>query len=103
VPAFGRVRGTLEDLAQLRASLEPRAAAPAGNVAACRDTIAAAASTYGQVRVDAVAAGAARRNGRGLDLPIEARVLYSSNGITEVRQATVTCRFDTRGQVVALR
>jgi hypothetical protein len=39
----------------------------------------------------------------GIALPIDARVEYTREGRTQVRQARVTCRMDAVGRVVALQ
>jgi hypothetical protein len=73
-------------------------------VAACRETIRLAALPYGAARVEAASAGVASPDGRGgTDVPIQARVLYSSKGETEVREARITCSLDELGRVMALK
>ncbi len=103
-PTIGTVRGTIANLALLEGTLNPQAGAPLATVAACRETIQLAALPYGATRVEAASAGESSPDGRGgTDVPIEARVLYSSKGESEVRQARITCSLDELGRVVALK
>jgi hypothetical protein len=98
------VTGTIENLSLLEGTLTPQAGALQATVAACRETIRLAASTYGAARVEAASAGVASPDGRGgTDVPIQARVLYSSQGETEVREARITCSLDELGRVMALK
>jgi hypothetical protein len=77
---------------------------PQATVAACRETIRLAASTYGAAHVESASAGVASPDGNGgTSVPIAARVLYSSKGEFEVRQAKITCNLDEEGRVVALK
>jgi hypothetical protein len=104
LPTTATVRGTIENLALLEGTLTPQAGAPQATLAACRETIQLAASAYGATRVEAGAAGESSPDGRGgTDVPIEARVLYSSRGAFEVREARITCNLDELGRVVALK
>jgi hypothetical protein len=102
LPRIGLIRGRPEALAGLGRSLAPHGSAPARAVAACRASIALAASAYGGISVEAVAAGQAERAGGGLSVPVQARVLYPLADAYEVRQARVSCRIDGRGLVVAV-
>jgi hypothetical protein len=100
-PEIGSVSGTQEDLRSFRAPLRARSRLPEQVVRNCREAIVAAALPYGVVRVDAAAAGSMRQARGGYSAPIEFRVVYSRRGGLETRQATVDCRMNTAGRVVA--
>jgi hypothetical protein len=100
-PDFGSVSGTREDLQNFRRPLRARSRLPAQVVRNCREAIVAAALRYGVVRVDAAAAGPMRAARGGYSAPIEFRMVYSRRGGLETRSATVDCRMNTAGRVIA--
>jgi hypothetical protein len=67
----------------------------------CREAIVAAALPYGVVRVDAASAGPMRSARGGFAAPVEFRIVYNRRGGLETRQATINCRLNTAGRVVA--
>jgi hypothetical protein len=104
VPEFGQVHGTKEALSGLARALKSVPDTPASAIRACRDRIASLSQPYGAIRVEAAGAGRLAQRGRGLtEAPIWARILYRRAGLTQVRQARVTCQIDAGGQVLAVR
>jgi hypothetical protein len=98
VPTTGTAQSTVGDLALLEGTLAPHTATAGATVTGCRETIRLATLPSGASRVEAVAAGEASPDGRGgTDVPIEARVLYSSKRVFEIHQATITCSVDELG------
>ena len=67
----------------------------------CRAAIVAAALPYGVVRVDAASAGPIQSARGGFAAPVEFRIVYNRRGGLETRQATINCRMNTAGRVVA--
>ena len=104
VPEFGQVHGTKEALSGLARGLKSVPGTPLSAIRACRDRIASLSQPYGAIRVEAAGAGRLAQRRRGLtEAPIWARILYRRAGLTQVRQARVTCQLDARGQVLAVR
>jgi len=80
-----------------------RPGTPIEVVFACRNAIIAAALPDGAVRIDTASAGkSARTRGGGLAAPITARIVYFLGGEAQTRQATVSCRLNSVGQVLAV-
>jgi hypothetical protein len=100
-PEIGQVRGTREDVESFRAPLRARPGTPQQVVEDCRAAIVAAALPYGVVRADAVSAGPMRSSRGGFAAPVEFRVVYNRQGGLETRQATINCRLNTAGRVIA--
>jgi hypothetical protein len=100
-PEYGAVTGRCEDLERFPIPLQARPGTPQPVVKNCRDTIAASALSYGVVRVDAASAGPMRQGGGGFTAPIEVKIVYSRRGGLETRQATISCRLNSAGRVVA--
>jgi hypothetical protein len=100
-PEIGSVSGTREDLENFRNPLRARSGTPQRVVQDCRAAIVAAALPYGVVRVDAAAAGPMRSARGGFAAPVEFRIVYNRRGGLETRQATINCRLNTAGRVVA--
>jgi hypothetical protein len=100
-PEIGQVRGTREDLESFRTPLRPRPGTPQDVVQNCRTAIVAAALPYGVVRVDAASAGPMRSARGGFAAPVEFRIVYNRQGGLETRQATINCRLNTAGRVIA--
>jgi predicted component of type VI protein secretion system len=77
---------------------------PVEIVAACRDAIIAAARPHGVLHVDAASAGRMQpqRNGQTA-APLEIRIVYARDGGTELRESSVSCILNGRGEVVSLR
>lgn len=100
-PEFGSVSGTREDVRNFRSPLRARSRLPEQVVRNCREAIIAAALPYGVMRVDAAAAGPMRSARAGYSAPIEFRIVYSRRGGLETRQATIDCRMNTAGRVIA--
>jgi len=104
VPELGQVHGTKEALSGLARGLKTIPGTPLSAIRACRDRIASLSQPYGAIRVEAAGAGPIAQRRRGLtEAAIWARILYSRGGLTQVRQARVTCQLDARGQVLAVR
>jgi hypothetical protein len=104
VPELGQVHGTKEALSGLARALRSVPDTPASAIRACRDRIASLSQPYGAIRVEAAGAGRLAQRRRGLtEAPIWARILYRRAGLTQVRQARVTCQLDAGGQVLAVR
>jgi hypothetical protein len=95
------VSGTREDLERFRTPLVARGGTPQQVVKNCRDAVAAAALPYGVTRVDAASAGPMRSAGGGFVAPVEVKIIYSRRGGLETRQATISCRMNTAGRVIA--
>jgi hypothetical protein len=100
-PEIGSVSGTREDLEDFRNPLRPRPGTPQQVVQDCRTAIVAAALPYGVVRVDAASAGPMQSARGGFVAPVEFRIVYNRRGGLETRQATINCRMNTAGRVVA--
>jgi hypothetical protein len=100
-PEIGPVSGTREDLENFRNPLRARSGTPQQVVQECRAAIVAAALPYGVMRVDAVSAGPMRSARGGFAAPVEFRIVYNRRGGLETRQATINCRLNTAGRVVA--
>jgi hypothetical protein len=100
-PEIGSVSGTREDLENFRIPLSPRPGTPQQVVQDCRTAIVAAALPYGVVRVDAASAGPMQSARGGFVAPVEFRIVYNRRGGLETRQATINCRMNTAGRVVA--
>jgi hypothetical protein len=98
---LGQVSGTREDLERFRTPLVPRGGTPQQVVKNCRDAVTAAALSYGVVRVDAASSGPMRSAGGGFVAPIDVKILYNRQGGLETRQATISCRMNTAGRVIA--
>jgi len=104
VPELGQVHGTKEALSGLARVLRTIPGTPLSAIRACRDRIASLSQPYGAIRVEAAGAGPIAQRRRGLtEAAIWARILYRRAGLTQVRQARVTCQLDARGQVLAVR
>ena len=87
----------------LASPLVPVDGVPPETLEACRQTIAARASSRGAVRVEAVSAGTPSRRPDGLtEAPIEARIVYEQESHVDIRQAHVTCLLDDQGRVAEL-
>jgi len=94
-PEIGTVRGTPEQLANLRRPLRERPGVSAAAYRACHSLIERAAKARGAARVEAVSAGPQRRIAGGrIEAPMEFRILYSGRSGFEVRQATIACQLD---------
>ena len=100
-PEVGSVRGTREDLESFRSPLRVRSGTPQQVVQDCRAAIVAAAIPYGVMRVDAASAGPMRSARGGFAAPVSFRIVYNRQGGLETRQATINCRLNTAGRVVA--
>jgi hypothetical protein len=100
-PDIGAVHGTRRDLNGFRQPLRARPGTPTEVVQRCREAIVAAALPYGVVRADAASAGPMRQAGQGYAAPVEFKMLYRRQGGLETRQATIACRLDMAGRVVA--
>jgi hypothetical protein len=98
---IGQVSGTREDVERFRAPLVARGGTPQQIVHNCREAIVAAALPYGVVRVDAASAGPMRSASGGFAAPVEFRVVYNRQGGLETRQATINCRLNMAGRVIA--
>jgi hypothetical protein len=72
-------------------------------VRTCRTAIASSASRLGATKVEAVSAGRQRQMGELVHAPLYVRIQYARQGGPEIRQAKVSCRVNTAGQVVAVR
>jgi hypothetical protein len=83
--------------------MRPKVTTPPEIVQKCSSTIAAAARPYGAVRVNAAAAGPVRETPEGYSASIKFKVAYARRGGLETRNAQVTCRFNSAGQVVRTR
>ena len=95
--------GSLQGEPQSPTPLFPMAGVPGEAVNACRDSIAAAASSLGAVEVEVASAGEASGLLNGMtSTPIEARIVYEQAGDVQVREALITCQLDDQGRVVAL-
>jgi hypothetical protein len=100
-PELGPVSGTREDVERFRSPLTPRPGTPQAVVQNCRAAVVASALPYGVVRVDAASAGAMQSARGGFAAPIEFRIVYNRQGGLETRQATINCRMNAAGRVVA--
>lgn len=83
------------------ANLHPRPGTPTAVVQACRNTVVASSLRYGVARVDAASAGPMVVSRGGADAPIEFRMIYERQSGPEVRHATIHCRLDNAGRVIA--
>jgi hypothetical protein len=94
-------RGALQSVAQ---PLPFAPGTPVEVVAACRDSIIAAARPHGVIHVDASSAGRMlhQRDGEWI-APLEVRVVYARQGGSELKQSRVSCHLNGSGTVVALR
>ena len=100
VPQTGQVRGTRAAIASLGSPLTP---APGRNrtVQACRDVAQAEAVKLGAREIEAVSAGADRRNNKGQFVgPVCMRITYARPTGYEVRLADMTCVVDAKGKIV---
>jgi hypothetical protein len=100
-PDIGPVSGTREDVERFRSPLTPRPGTPQAVVQSCRTAIVASALPYGVMRVDAVSAGPMQSARGGFAAPVEFRIVYNRQGGLETRQATINCRMNAAGRVVA--
>jgi hypothetical protein len=100
-PEIGQVSGTRQDLERFRIPLRSRGGTPRQVVKNCRDAVTAAALSYGVVRVDAASAGPMRSAGGGFVAPVEVKIISNRSGGLETRQATISCRMNTAGRVIA--
>ncbi len=100
-PDIGPVSGTREDVERFRSPLTPRPGTPQAVVQSCRTAIVASALPYGVRRVDAVSAGPMQAARGGFAAPVEFRIVYNRQGGLETRQATINCRMNAAGRVVA--
>jgi hypothetical protein len=100
-PDIGPVSGTREDVERFRSPLTPRPGTPQAVVQSCRTAIVASALPYGVRRVDAVSAGPMQSARGGFAAPVEFRIVYNRQGGLETRQATINCRMNAAGRVVA--
>ena len=100
-PDIGPVSGTREDVERFRSPLTPRPGTPQAVVQSCRTAIVASALPYGVRRVDAVSAGPMQAARGGFAAPVEFRIVYKRQGGLETRQATINCRMNAAGRVVA--
>jgi hypothetical protein len=103
VPETGYVRGTPRALASLGTPLR---AVPGPNrtVDACRGVVESEAMKIGARTVEAASAGPHRRNAQGhYAAPVRMRITYAMPGGFEVREATMTCIVDARGNIVDAR
>jgi hypothetical protein len=100
-PEIGPVSGTREDVERFRSPLTPRPGTPQAVVQNCRAAVVASALPYGVVRVDAASAGAMQSARGGFAAPVEFRIVYNRQGGLETRQATINCRMNAEGRVVA--
>jgi len=100
-PDIGPVSGTREDVERFRSPLTPRPGTPQAVVQSCRTAIVASALPYGVMRVDAASAGPMQSARGGFAAPVEFRIVYKRQGGLETRQATINCRMNAAGRVVA--
>lgn len=100
-PEIGSVSGTREDLEGFRVPLRGQSGTPQQVVQNCRAAIVAAALPYGVVRVDAASAGPMRSARGGFAAPVTFKIVYNRSGGLETRQATINCRLNTAGRVIA--
>jgi len=101
--ALGRQVQQAEWARQVVRRLGGRPGVPSQAVSACRSSIAAEAAQLGAVRVDAVSAGVPTgTRGGAVGAPIKARVIYARGGSMQVREASITCRLNAQGRVIAL-
>jgi hypothetical protein len=100
-PDIGPVSGTREDVERFRSPLTPRPGTPQAVVQSCRTAMVASALPYGVMRVDAVSAGPMQADRGGFAAPVEFRIVYNRKGGLETRQATINCRMNAAGRVVA--
>ena len=100
VPQTGIVRGTPTAIAAIGRPLLA-SAEPNRTVTPCRDTVQGEAIKAGARDVEAVSAGAEHVDRKGhYFAPVKMRITYSSLGIYEVREATLTCIVDRQGKIV---
>lgn len=100
VPETGFVRATPRTMASVGQPLAPQPG-PNFTVEACRDTVAAEAKKVGARDVEAVSAGAQRRDAKGNYVaPVLVRITYASSMSYEVREATLTCIVDRKRKIV---
>lgn len=100
VPQTGYVRGTRTALASLGSPLQ-KASGPNRTVEACRSVVQSEATKIGARDVEAVSAGAHRRNSKGQYVaPVHMRITYARLGGYEVRDALLTCIVDAKGKIV---
>lgn len=100
VPQTGIVRGTPAAIAAIGRPLLA-SAEPNRTVVPCRDTVQGEARKAGARDVEAVSAGPERLDRKGQYFaPVKMRITYASLGIYEVREATLTCIVDRKGNIV---
>lgn len=100
VPGTGLVMGTSSALGTIG---QPLPAAPGRNrtVETCRNTIMAKASKYGLKDVEAVSAGSDKVDRKGdYFAPVLFRITYERPMMYEVREATMICVMDRKGDIV---
>ena len=95
------VRGSPSALRQMAHPLQPgegrnRVFEP------CKAELEAAATRLGALGFEAVSAGAERLLHGGYEGLVEVRIIYGGTLAYEVRHATVKCRTDARGRIIAL-
>ena len=100
-PDIGPVSGTRDDVERFRSPLTPRPGTPQAVVQSCRTAIVASALPYGVMRVDAASAGPMQSARGGFAAPVEFRIVYKRQGGLETRQATINCRMNAAGRVLA--
>jgi hypothetical protein len=104
VPQTGFVQGTRAAVARFGAPLRS-AGGINRTVESCRAMVEAEAVKMGAKRVEAVSAGPQHRDAKGQIVgPVRVRILYARPlGYHELREATLTCVTDARGNVVDAR
>ncbi|HEX5866680.1 MAG TPA: hypothetical protein VFY72_03175 [Beijerinckiaceae bacterium] len=100
-PDLGPVSGTRDDVERFRSPLTPRPGTPQAVVQSCRTAIVASALPYGVMRVDAASAGPMQSARGGFAAPVEFRIVYKRQRGLETRQATINCRMNAAGRVLA--
>ena len=100
VAGWGRVKATRRVLASFPFELRSK---PGRNrtVESCGEKLRGAAAAYGPATVETASLGPERRNRTGLyEGTVEVRIIYTCNGVHEVRQATMACYTRPDGTLV---
>jgi len=100
IAGWGRVKATRRVLASFPSDLRSR---PGRNrtVESCSAQLRRAAAAYGQATVETASLGPERRSRTGVyEGTVEVRIIYTRDGVHEVRQATMACYTRADGTLV---
>jgi hypothetical protein len=100
IAGWGRVKATRRVLASFPSDLRSK---PGRNrtVESCSAQLRRAAAAYGQATVETASLGPERRSRTGVyEGTVEVRIIYTRDGVHEVRQATMACYTRADGTLV---